>query len=112
MTLDLQPGDPGDHGVINRVSRQLGIGSKSLRNWVKCTEIDTGARGALTQANQEERPQRRKRPGGTAHETRRNTRGQQGKEALDHTLRSTGGARTEAGQSQRHRIESRLALGR
>jgi transposase-like protein len=23
MTLDLQRGDPGDHGVINRVSRQL-----------------------------------------------------------------------------------------
>jgi transposase len=50
MTLDLQRGDPGDHGVMNRVSRQLGIGSKSLRNWVKGTEIDTGARGALTSA--------------------------------------------------------------
>jgi transposase len=60
MTLDLQPGDPGDHGVINRVSRQLGIGSKSLRNWVKGTEIDTGARGALTSAQESELKEVRK----------------------------------------------------
>ncbi|MGC5016873.1 IS3 family transposase [Streptosporangium sp. DT93] len=31
-------------GVITRVARQLGIGSESLRNWVKQAEIDGGQR--------------------------------------------------------------------
>jgi transposase len=31
-------------GVITRVARQLGIGSESLRNWVKQVEIDGGQR--------------------------------------------------------------------
>ncbi len=35
MVLDLQRSDPNDHGMIARVSRQLGIGAESLRSWVK-----------------------------------------------------------------------------
>ena len=31
-------------GVITRVARQLGIGTESLRNWVRQTEIDGGQR--------------------------------------------------------------------
>ena len=35
-------------GVITRVARQLGIGSESLRNWVKQAEIDGGQRAGVT----------------------------------------------------------------
>src|SRR5215471_6835381 len=35
-------------GVVTRVARQLGIGSESLRNWVKQAEIDGGQRAGVT----------------------------------------------------------------
>jgi transposase len=35
-------------GVVTRVARQLGIGSESLRNWVKQAEIDGGHRPGVT----------------------------------------------------------------
>ena len=50
MVLDLQRSDPNDHGVIGRVSRQLGIGSESLRSWVKRAQIESGTRGGMTEA--------------------------------------------------------------
>ncbi len=36
------------HGVVTRISVQLGIGSETLRSWVKQAEIDQGSRSGLT----------------------------------------------------------------
>jgi transposase len=36
------------HGVVTRVAIQLGVGSESLRSWVKQAEIDGGLRPGLT----------------------------------------------------------------
>ncbi|GHE50058.1 transposase [Streptosporangium violaceochromogenes] len=35
-------------GVITRVARQLGIGSESLRSWVRQSDIDGGRRPGTT----------------------------------------------------------------
>jgi transposase len=35
-------------GVITRVARQLGIGSESLRNWVRQAQVDGGTRAGVT----------------------------------------------------------------
>ena len=36
------------HGVVTRVSVELGIGSETLRAWLKQAEIDQGSRPGLT----------------------------------------------------------------
>ena len=36
------------HGVVTRVAVQLGLGSETLRQWVKQAEIDNGERSGLT----------------------------------------------------------------
>lgn len=36
------------HGAITRVARQLGIGTESLRTWLRRHEIDAGERPGLT----------------------------------------------------------------
>ena len=35
------------HGVIGRVARQLGIGTETLRNWVRKDEVDGGVRPGI-----------------------------------------------------------------
>ena len=39
-------------GAVSRVARQLGIGTESLRNWVKQADIDSGKRPGVTSAEQ------------------------------------------------------------
>jgi transposase len=39
------------HGVVSRVARQLGIGTESLRNWLKQADIDGGARAGSSSAD-------------------------------------------------------------
>lgn len=40
-------------GVITRVARQLGIGSESLRTWVRQAEVDTARRPGTTSEDAE-----------------------------------------------------------
>ena len=54
MVLELQREDPNDHGVFSRVARELGVGSESLRTWVKRSEIKLGVRAGMTDAERDE----------------------------------------------------------
>jgi transposase len=60
MVQDLRRADPNDKSVVSRVARQLGVGSESLRNWVKQVEIDDGKRPGLTTDEQAELTRLRK----------------------------------------------------
>jgi transposase len=60
MVQELSEQDRDDHGVIARVSRQLGVGDQSLRNWVKQAEINGGRRAGFSTAEHEELKQLRK----------------------------------------------------
>src|SRR5712691_1217370 len=41
------------HGVVTRVGLELGIGSETLRHWVKRAEVDQGLRPGVTTADQQ-----------------------------------------------------------
>jgi transposase len=40
-------------GVITRIAHQLGIGSESLRSWVRQAEVDAGQRPGVSTAEQQ-----------------------------------------------------------
>ncbi len=40
-------------GVVTRIARQLGIGTESLRSWVRQADIDGGVRPGVTSAEQQ-----------------------------------------------------------
>jgi len=42
-----------DFGVLSEVAEQLGIGSSSLRSWVRQAEIDGGVRAGVATAEQQ-----------------------------------------------------------
>jgi transposase len=49
MVLETIEQEGGDgYGVIGRIGRQLGVGTETLRNWVKQAEIDGGQRAGVT----------------------------------------------------------------
>ncbi len=41
------------HGVVTRIAVQLGLGSETLRHWVKQAEIDNGQRPGITTKDQQ-----------------------------------------------------------
>ena len=42
-----------DHGTVKRVAEQLGIGTESLRSWVRRAEIDDGSKPGLSSEDAE-----------------------------------------------------------
>jgi transposase len=51
---ELRREDPSDPGVTSRVARQLGVGTESLRKWVKESQVDAGSAPGLTTAEHDE----------------------------------------------------------
>ena len=46
--------------MVTRVARQLGVGTESLRNWIKQDEIEAGLRPGLTTEERDELKRLRK----------------------------------------------------
>lgn len=50
--LIVEQGGQG-YGVVTRVARELGIGSESLRGWLKQADIDDGRRSGTSTVDRE-----------------------------------------------------------
>ena len=70
MVQEFRREDPKDHGVIDRVARQLSVGSQSLRSWVNQAEKRNGDRAATPEGERDEllrlRKENRELKGGNA----------------------------------------------
>jgi transposase len=53
MVLETIEAEGQSFGVITRIARQLGIGSESLRLWVRQAEVDGGSRPGTTSTDAE-----------------------------------------------------------
>ncbi|MGH9031131.1 MAG: transposase [Acidimicrobiia bacterium] len=53
MVFEVREQTGEKHGVITRVARDLGVGTESLRNWVRQAEIDSGRRAGTSSADTE-----------------------------------------------------------
>ena len=53
MVLEVQRETGKKHGAVTRIAKQLGVGSESLRNWVRQAEVDAGRREGTSTADKE-----------------------------------------------------------
>lgn len=51
MVLEIRRETGESHGVITRVAKELGVGTESLRGWVRRAEIDSGRRPGTSSAD-------------------------------------------------------------
>jgi transposase len=51
MVLEIHRETGESHGVITRVAKELGVGTESLRGWVRRAEIDSGKRPGTSSAD-------------------------------------------------------------
>jgi transposase len=53
MVLEIRRETGESHGVITREAKELGVGTESLRGWVRRSEIDSGKRPGTSSADAE-----------------------------------------------------------